>query len=41
MTPISMISILASIIVFVMWAFSMFRTLVALRRRAVEHTGKT
>jgi len=35
------ISLLMSGLVFLMWAFSMFRVLFSLRRRAVARTGKT
>ncbi|MEW9918359.1 hypothetical protein AB2B41_01990 [Marimonas sp. MJW-29] len=34
------LSYVLSAIVFAMWAFSMFRTLFAMRRRASERTGK-
>lgn len=35
------LSLIMGGIVFAMWAFSMFRTLFAMRRRAVERTGKS
>ena len=41
MTPLGILSYVLTAIVFAMWAFSMFRTLFAMQRRAVARTGKT
>jgi hypothetical protein len=39
--PMSIISMIFTGIVFLMWAFSMFRTLFTLRSKAITRTGKT
>lgn len=41
MTPFGILAYVLTAIVFVMWAFSMFRTLFAMRRRASARTGKS
>lgn len=40
MTPLGILAYVFSGLVFVMWAFSMFRTLFAMRRRVSARTGK-
>lgn len=41
MTPLGILSYVLTAIVFAMWAFSMFRTLFALQRRAALRTGRS
>lgn len=39
MTPMAVISVALSGLIFLMWAVSMFTTLIALRKRTVARTG--
>lgn len=41
MTPFAVLSYVLSAVVFAMWAFSMFRTLFGMRKRAAARTGKS
>lgn len=40
MTPMRIIALVATALVFAMWALTLFRTLFALRRKASARTGK-